>query len=1030
MKKIRKTFIVSVALIVMTLSFILGVSLFSVNTAKAQVGLTEDISFRDSYVIGQTLNIPDASITVNGTECDTYKVVYYPNGKVYKTNSAVLKDNGIYKIEYRAEYQNRLYTKSFTFNAEQSLFSTTNTRSTAEYGVDLNVENYPDDLRSEIPGINISVLKGDKFNYNQVVDLSDNNNIHPFIELMYNPTLGPKSIDTEYIYVDLTDAYNPDNVVTIRLYNMNYSIADWLNPAYSYRHDAKARIFAAAAASGQGMKSVSGSYVSAGQDEAGCSIKTNNWLMKVDGTKPYEEQELTFGKDSSVALYFDYETNAIYVSGSINKMPTLVVDLDEMTYQDAKFDGFTTGEVFVSVYGGRYLQTEMNMVITYLDGQALDSEFSDASKVIFDVDKTAYGDNQIVAAVGKPFKIFSAKAIDMYHKDTESVVETRVYRANHLGESKYDIPIVNGYFTPNEVGAYTIEYSAKGFDGKVFTSYVSLFANETAEQLELISSAQQNGKAGVQIPVFDVEIANAYGKVDLVYEVKDASGKIIEVVDGKFLPASSGEYTVKVTATDYVGRTGSEIKTLTVATGEIILLETPILDDIYFTNKTYTLPSVSAFNYATNKNASVSVFVDGTLTTDNKIKFSQEGLSIIKYMSGEKELYTKTVKVINAFYDDADFGYQYSYGKFFVTDEFDVTEQSDMIKFTARNDTEKASISFANVLAADNFNLVFAFFNEAKISGVEKLNVYLTDAENPNEQLKVSFVSNASGSYPLYLNDNLYPYQNSKLYPTTENVFKLGLTYKNNMQTLTIDDCYTRDLSLLGYGDEFNGLSSNLLKLTIEFEGVSENFEFGIYNICGQALSNDKFDYVAPQILIDGNYPSFMNNGEMLDVYSAIGIDVISGKGKAKIQVITPSNNNAIAEDGTVLDNVEAIGHKLLINEYGIYTIIYTAIDDSGVSTTKYISIVCIDREPPQLNVTFNKTTAKVNEVVIIPEGTVSDNDSASLYCIVINPMGYKQVYKQGDSVKLEKIGIYTFRFYAVDLSGNSSTIDYTIAVK
>ena len=109
MSKIKKTFIVSVALIVMMSSFILGVSLLGVNTAKAQVGLTEDISFRDSYVIGQTLNIPDASITVNGKECDTYKVVYYPNGKVYKTNSAVLKDNGIYKVEYRAEYQNKLY---------------------------------------------------------------------------------------------------------------------------------------------------------------------------------------------------------------------------------------------------------------------------------------------------------------------------------------------------------------------------------------------------------------------------------------------------------------------------------------------------------------------------------------------------------------------------------------------------------------------------------------------------------------------------------------------------------------------------------------------------------------------------------------------------------------------------------------------------------------------------------------------------------------------------------------------------------
>lgn len=1032
MSKIKKSLIMGLAFIVVISSAIV-LSIFGIKTAKAQVSLKEEITFMESYAVGQTLNIPDATITVNGNECETYKVVYYPNGKVYKTNSAVLKDNGVYKIEYRAEYQNKLYTKSFTFNAEQRLFSTTNTRSTAEYGVDLNVENYPDDLRSGIAGINVSILKGDTFNYNQVVDLSDNNSITPFMEIMFNPSLGPKSIDMEYLYVTLTDAYNADNAVTIRIYNMNYSISDWLNPDYSYRHDAKARVFVAASATGQGMKSVSGSYVSAGQDEGGCSIKTNNWLMKVDGSKPYEEQELTFGKDSSVALYFDYATNAIYVSGSIDKMPTLVVDLDEMTYQDAKFNGFTTGEVFVSMYGGRYIQPKMNMVVTYLDGQTLDAEFSDASKVIFDVDKEVYGDDNIVAGVGKPFKIFNAKAIDMYHKDSEIPVSARVYLANSQGQSKYDLPIIDGCFTPNEVGNYTIEYSAKGFNGQVFNSYVSLMAKNVSDQLELTTSAQENGKAGVKIPVFDVQVSNGCGKTDIEYQVKDAKGNVVEVVDGRFLPTATGAYTVKVTATDYIGRSGSQTKTVTVATGGVELLQSPSINDIYFTNKTYTLPSVDAFDYNANKSANVSVFVDDTLTTDNKIKFNKAGSSVVKYMSGEVELFTKTVTVIDAFYDDPDYGYQYSYAKFFTSDAFDITEQEDMLKFTAKNAVDKASVSFANVLAGDNFNLIFAFFNQASIKGVEKISVYLIDSENPEEQLKVSFLANSTGSYPLYLNDNIYPYQNCKLYPTTENVYKLGITYKNNLNTLTIDDCFTRDLSLLGYGDEFNGLSSNLLKLKIEFEGVSENFEFGVYSLCGQAVSSDKFDFVAPQILIDGDYTSFVNNGDTLDIYSAIGLDVVSGLGKANVQVIAPSGMNVTAIDGTELNGTNAVGHKIKVEEYGIYTIIYSAEDDSGVSTTKFISTVCIDREAPKFEVTFDVETAKLNDVITIPNGTVTDNagnENAGLYCIVINPMGYKVTYNQGDEVKLEKVGKYIFRFYAVDISGNTSSLDYTVVVK
>ncbi len=1037
MKQINKSFIKNkkTVLTVLTaflacVSFIIAFTFFNANKANAQVTLKEQISFNDSYVIGQTLNIPDATITVNGTDCETYKVVYYPSGKVYKTDSAVLKDSGIYKVEYRAEYQNKLYTKSFTFDATQQLYSTTNARSTAEYGVDLNVENYPDNVRSGIPGINVALKKGDTFNYNQVIDLSDNNGTQPFLKFMYNPSLGPRHFDAYYLYFVLTDAYNPNNSVTIRIYNLNHSIADWQTVAY--RRDAKERIYVAANATGQGIKSVSGSYVSNGQNEAGCTIKAYNWLMIPDGSKPYEENEIVFGEESSVSLYYDYATHRIYVSSYI-AMPTLVVDLDEMTYQDAPFDGFTTGEVFVSMYGGGYQQPTLNTVITYLDGESLDAEFSDSSKVLFDVNKAVYGSNEIFAAVNKPFKIFDATAMDMYHKDTDLKISTRVYCTNHLGESKYDLPITDGYFTPTEVANYTIEYSSKGFNGQTFKHYVSLTAKSVSNELTIYAQDQSNGSSGTKVSVFDFDVFDALGKTEYFYKVLDPDSNEVEVINGYFLPTKSGTYTVELTITDYVGRTGNVQKALTVIDGGIVLIETPALNDIYFTNKNYSLPIVNAYDYATEQAASITVAVDDVPLDNGVAKFNKEGSAVIKYLSGSKLLYEKTVTIIDAFYEDVSLGYQYSQEKYFFTQGLTTQTEEDMIRFSAVEALEKASLTFANTLLADDFNIIFAFFDQATISGIDKINLYLTDSIDKTQQLKVSFVANDTGTYPLYINDNVYTYQNAKLYQTTEGVYKLGVSYNNNLNTLDVDNCFIRDLNLLGYGDEFTGFSSRLVNLKVELEGVSDSFEFGIYNICDQAFTSEKFDFVAPKMMIEGNYPSFVENGQTIDVFKASGIDVLSGKGNATVEVISPSNVRVTAEGGMKLNKVVADGYKIKITEYGIYTIIYRAYDDSGIGVTKYVTMVSIDREAPTFDVEFNKKTATLNETITIPTGTVSDNagdENAKLYCIVINPVGYKTTYNQGDKVVLDKVGTYTFRFYAVDLSGNSSTLDYSVVVK
>ncbi len=997
-------------------------------SATAAVELKENISFRDTYVVGQTLEIPDATILVNGEALPTDKAVCYPNGSVYKTNSVLFKDNGAYTLEYRAKKDGVLYTKTFSFKAEKPLFSVSSARSSAVYGTDLMLDNYPDGTSTDIPGINLSLVEGDRFNYNQAVDLSDNDKNAPLIDLMYVPSGGPKTYDAQFIYITLTDAYDPNNVVTIRLYTMNYAIDNWETVAY--RRDAKARVHVAAAASGQEIKAVVNSAVSTGNE--GASIQTYNWAMTTD-TRPFESQDVMLGEESSIQLYYDYPTHCIYASGYITTTPRLIVDLDEMTYQDAAFDGFTTGEVLISLYGGGYFKPALNTVITSIDGQRLDRDFSDVSEIEIFVDTEKYGDGELVAMVGKPFEIMPATAADVYHQDAETKVSARVYRNYYLSGAKVDVPVVNGKFVPTEKTVYTIEYSAVGYNGEVFRKTVDVTAKEFEEDGFVSSGAQENGKSGRPVPVFSVEPVSAVGKIDVKYSVYDAANKEFTVENGCFKPSKAGVYRVIANVSDYAGRNAEIIKTCKIEDGGIVLDSQPMLNDHYFTNKQYVLPVVTAYDYTKQETADVKVKVNGVIAENNVVKFTGTS-AVVSYTSGDELLYEKTVGLIDAI--GGEYANEFSYEKFFIlSDGLTSAATDDGIKIAATENKDKVTVDFVNPLYVDNFNLILTFA-DSTFSGFETISFYLTDRDDRDNVLKVSFKASdvRDGKYILYLNDNRYPYQQAALGRLSDGEYKLDISYSETFSLLTVDNGFERSLKLLGYGDAFNGFASATVDLRIELENVAENAGFNVRSVCGQGVSSDKHDYVAAAVVTDGEYEAYLEHGSVLNVHRAYGVDVVSGICDAFVTVRTPSGARATSVDGTKLDTVNATGYEVLIEEYGFYLIEYTVYDSVGNYSRRLVSMVSVDRTPPEITVTFEKTTATLGETFTLPQASISDNDNgddaqSKVYCMIVPPIGSRYIIDPGDSVTFAVRGEYVIRYYGVDASGNTVKLDFSVTV-
>lgn len=145
--------------------------------------------------------------------------------------------------------------------------------------------------------------------------------------------------------------------------------------------------------------------------------------------------------DEFFEVRWDYAERRVYGTSS------LICDLDESLFFTSLWDGFTTGEVYMSIHAEGYQNSLMNMVITDIGDRKLsDNVFCDVDAPTLTVDYADYTASTVPdAQLNRPYRVFDATAYDS--RDGQLPVTTNVYY-NYRSTSKARIPVDNGVFTP------------------------------------------------------------------------------------------------------------------------------------------------------------------------------------------------------------------------------------------------------------------------------------------------------------------------------------------------------------------------------------------------------------------------------------------------------------------------------------------------------------------------------------------------------------------------------------------------------
>ena len=337
-------------------ALVLSVSLsIGVMFAGTTPELTTSTTLEASYELGTELEIPQGTLKVGDNTANAETIVVFPNGAAYKTVLAQLTQEGKYVVQYRASIAGKLYVVEKSFVVESKLYSCSS-GTKYEYGTYVAADHNPKGFQptgGEVTGLKVNLAGGDIFRYNEVIDLNTLTKDDQILKFALTPAeIG--TADTQQMFMYLTDAYDPENVITIKIRQPD--------PVGGYSN-----IYMSAAAPNQsltgwewnsGRKHTGGNY--------GAPFRANFAGYFKDGNGAYNSPYLSKIEENTVSFSMNYAERELHCTiRPASSSSTVVADFDNPRDFGSLWQGFTTGEVFVSLTS----PSPVNFVITELAGR-------------------------------------------------------------------------------------------------------------------------------------------------------------------------------------------------------------------------------------------------------------------------------------------------------------------------------------------------------------------------------------------------------------------------------------------------------------------------------------------------------------------------------------------------------------------------------------------------------------------------------------------------------------------------------------
>jgi len=982
------------------LAMLLAVSLVvAYRTGGSASATLSGVSFESEYAYGTKLSVPKGTLTVDGSALTATAETVYPDGTATVAEKITLNQAGDYNVYYRAEKGGRVYTEKKSFNVYQNLYGVGSSLSSVSYG-ESAAEYSP-------AGINVSLATGDVFTYNQVIDLSDNVAVEDFLKISITPTV-PGQRDFDELFVYLTDVYDPANVLTISF--IAYPVK---NIGWGY---------ARTAAPGQQLSGYEqrNNHVCVG-DEYGFPIYLS-----------FEGVPESTNKTNEAVLRYDHDSLQFH-SDFRNGNTTLIADHDDSYFFPKAWGGFTTGEVTLSIKGGSYAKNTAGFTITKIGNDDLSGERAyDTAEPNISVDMGGYtAADMPEGEVGTAYPVFAATAADAVSGTLR--VNTNVY-TGYYTSVKRSVPVQGGTFTPTIAATHYIEYSAVDGAGNNKTVVLTVPVTTSLPEMNIaISPARTtSGITGEELFVADYTVSGGSGTPVVVVTVEKNGKTVTADADGSYRIFDTGSYEVVYTATDYLGQTKTAGYSVEILAGDRpVFLSEPVMPRYLIAGMKNNLPKISAYNYTNGSGAELPVTVivkeggtdktvDGFVYTPGVSTNQTVTVTYSATLSGKTTSIDYQIPVVVVKEDGS-----LNLNNYFVKSGVTGEALADGIEFSSSGNG--SSMEFINSLLTSNLKLEFSF-NTAKPS--DTVNFYLTDSEDSNITIKISYVRQTDGTAAVYINGNRQS-ETSVSEATFLNGNRFTLKYEKELRMFTVD--LTKSMRLVPTktlaGDPFTGFGSGKVYMAVEFEGSGAT-GLRIQSINGQQL-NAKTDNIAPEIdtILVGPEVAI---GSQFTIPRAFVGDVIDPGVVSYMTVWAPDGTAVTATDGTLLKEVE-LNKDYTINlpGYGAYEVEFYARDSSNrVQRDRLYTIRVRDKTPPIITLSGSVSKSYKAGTIVLPTATAADNldgeVSVSYFLLDFNG---RLIQLDKPEIKAEVAGTYTIRYLAYDKANNLTMDDYTFTV-
>lgn len=1048
-KTLKRTIIVLLSVITGILFLFAGYFLFprQERVSVRAEAVVECASLKDEpYIVGELLTIDAQTIIVNGKEyvLKSTKLIK-PDGSVgcsdrYKLNATgnytvifVCDDNG---TEVEFEKQISVTSTAFVMSSKDSSVVVDDTQKYSGSGDTNSV-------------VTLNVAAEDAITFNQEFQLSDDR--QSMVKFNVLPKLTASKQESRFCTFRFTDLYDKNVYVDYEVY---------------YRRETNGTIYVLARAkySGSdgsvGFRQIPSLGTSSAKSiympdyRAPSEYNYNNyWRADVNtmgtpvGTVSNGQQmlnltlELLYDSENQIAALNILNNNGRETLRLINDF-----NLKNYGFNLKDFPGFKSGAVVLSVLCGD-LEPNMGSVpveIVELGGlNACDSYNLDYfdDKVAPQIDINFVEDYEI--ELGRAFKIPDVKVPDNFCDEKNVKVKKSVFY--NFGKSEqYMLGLINGCFTPNEYGDYTIVYEATDAYGNMASKTIKLTCTDTPSlYFNTTKVAMERLNAGQTITLPEYTFKGIDGDSGLsIYAICNDEKTEIDIDTRQFTVMQVGTYKIVYEYYD-VYQTVTYSYEIESVSSNYVAFQPMTMPKYVMKNAAYSFEQ--GYGYSFKNGTPLLEKSELTMRKDGVGEFVKVDIANVtmsdcnSFVELRQELNGNVSQVYKI--PVVDVGIAAESGLDFcayfspVSGEF--TKSRSILGTSLTTTSADNEIVFINPISLKNFKLEFFIDSLENYKGVEIALIDYVDHSivQPVKVVKgaaentIELSAKKNANKPVVLNEIL-----------------------GNSSTKTIG--YDAGRNRLYYGETLIDLDvtfkSERVYLSIRLVGVEGSSTLNIKTIDNQTFTHKvsgsgsfmkQVDGYPPKISYESSTGQYEPNS-VIDIYTPTYTDVLSTilDKDVSFSVRGPEGNFVTSVDGVLLNGKQDFkrNYQIKPTEYGDYFVTYNVKDSSGKSGRSIYVFSIIDMTSPVIELengynTQTKLTVKLGDVVKVANYTVSDNvdaeETLSVSVHLFDPNKAQVNLKGYTAFKANYVGEYQIMYFVYDKAGNYSAVYYTVIV-